>query len=281
MNQAFLWTDLTAIAFTGNDRLKWLNNLVTNDLRGLRTDSPVECFITDVKGRTLSHGLVYDLDQAIVYLSWGARQADKLLSHFDRYIIREDVQMSDISGNHTWAWEKRGVDQAGSHARGRRFLHPGLGPEWELRQSDPSSDATASESIKSEIAKRLELHRIRRKWPIINIDFDEKNLPQELDRNETAISFKKGCYLGQETVARLDALGQIQKKLVCLRLEADENFSPVRGASLTKNGVQVGEITSAIFDKSTKGWSALAFVKRGSFASGTVLECGGQQALIE
>ncbi len=61
--------------------------------------------------------------------------------------------------------------------------------------------------------------RIRNRWPVLGADYDDRNLPQELDRDASAISFHKGCYLGQETVARLDALGQVQKKLVRLLIK--------------------------------------------------------------
>src|SRR5438876_9836243 len=74
-------------------------------------------------------------------------------------------------------------------------------------------------------------------------DSTADNLPQEVARNAQAISFTKGCYLGQETVARIDAVGHVNRLLVGLKFASDE--SPVGGTSLLAGGQQVGHVTSA------------------------------------
>ncbi len=274
------WTDLTVISITGKDRVKWLNNLVTNDVKQASDSKMVECFVTDVKGRTLSHGVFFQQNDSLLYLSWGAGQAEKLVSHWDRYIIREDVQLTDISSAFHWIWVN------GDKAESPLDFHP-LGEKWSLVQL--AAAQTVEAWFVSAPAKTLadpaiiERDRIENRWPIIRKDFDERNLPQELDRNASAISFTKGCYLGQETVARLDALGQVQKKLVKVEIEASSSIPPDLSANtaLRRNDLDAGYITSSVHDVLRNRWLALAYVKRLHFATGTELVGEGFTAIVQ
>ncbi len=113
---------------------------------------------------------------------------------------------------------------------------------------------------------------------------NDTNLPQEADRDEQSISFTKGCYLGQETVARLDALGQVQRKLVRWQLaiegskdDAAGDFAietPQVGLTLEVDGKPVARITSvstAAKDESGNTvYQAIGFARRSHFASGSV-----------
>lgn len=122
--------------------------------------------------------------------------------------------------------------------------------------------------VRRELAEFEQL-RIRHFWPRAKLEIGEKTLPQELDRDATAISFTKGCYLGQETVARLDALGQVQKKLC--QLEIAPGVQTAAGDSITKDGKDVGRITSVVLHNSAQPGYALAYLRRGNFEAGTEL----------
>lgn len=117
-------------------------------------------------------------------------------------------------------------------------------------------------------------------FPWYGIDLDEKNLPQEADRDSRAVSFTKGCYLGQETVARLDALGQVQRKLVMWSIQGG---TPCPGSTLDHNGKTVGRLTSIANSGNTvsgdvissgdpAGWIALGYARRSHFEPGAVAE---------
>jgi folate-binding protein YgfZ len=93
---------------------------------------------------------------------------------------------------------------------------------------------------------------------------------QEVNRDRQAISFTKGCYLGQETVARIDALGHVNQKLVGVRFMGDEN--PAVGTELMNNGLSVGRVTSATYSPQLRAALALAMVRRESNVPGTLLE---------
>jgi folate-binding protein YgfZ len=116
-----------------------------------------------------------------------------------------------------------------------------------------------------------EQSRIENFWPWFAVDFDDKNLPQELDIDPRAISFKKGCYLGQETVARLDALGQVQKRLCLVDITTQPNDfaampAPTVGQALHIDEKPTGVITSLVESPVEKHhWIALAMLKRSAF----------------
>ena len=109
----------------------------------------------------------------------------------------------------------------------------------------------------------------------MGVDLDESNLPQEADRDALAISFTKGCYLGQETVARLDALGQVQKKLVGWSITG---AVPAAGDTVQCDEKTVGRLTS-VADHGDGTASALGMARRSHFdvgarAAGTVASTG-------
>jgi hypothetical protein len=102
-------------------------------------------------------------------------------------------------------------------------------------------------------------------------------LPQEASIDARAISFKKGCYLGQETVARLDALGQVQKRLVQLVFESVPNIE--LPYTIEADGKEVGRLTSLAATE--QGGVGLAMVRRGHFAVGTWLDLAGHRAQVQ
>jgi folate-binding protein YgfZ len=114
--------------------------------------------------------------------------------------------------------------------------------------------------------------RIEWGWPLYGVDITDKNLAQEVARDRWAISFVKGCYLGQETVARIDALGHVNRNLVGVRFEGSE--APAAGAELTREGKVAGQVTSACYSPRLAAPLALAYVRRESNAPGVALAAG-------
>jgi folate-binding protein YgfZ len=112
--------------------------------------------------------------------------------------------------------------------------------------------------------------RIEAGTPLYGVDFDERNFPQEVGRDEQAISFTKGCYLGQETVARIDALGHVNQRIVGVKFVGET--IPTAGTELTAGGATVGHVTSAAYSPLLLTPLALAMVRREHRAVGSRLE---------
>jgi folate-binding protein YgfZ len=108
----------------------------------------------------------------------------------------------------------------------------------------------------------------------MGLDITDKNLPQEVGRNEKAISFTKGCYLGQEIVARIDSRGAVSKVLCGLRFQKAD--VPPGGAELTCEGQPAGHVTSAAYSPGFQASVALAYVRRPFHEPGVVVDsaCG-------
>jgi len=115
----------------------------------------------------------------------------------------------------------------------------------------------------------VETCRIESGMPKYAVDITDANLPQEINRNEQAISFTKGCYLGQETVARIDALGHVNRLLVGVKMES--STVPESGVELTVGEKVVGKVTSSTYSPALKLPLALAFVRREHATDGTKL----------
>jgi tRNA-modifying protein YgfZ len=116
----------------------------------------------------------------------------------------------------------------------------------------------------------LDAARIEHRFPLYGRDISDRNLPQEVSRDAQAISFVKGCYIGQETVARIDALGHVNRRLVSLCCDNPTPLAP--GSPLTQAGQTVGEITSSASVPGLGRAVAMAYVRRGHDALGAKLD---------
>ncbi len=288
MAQGFLLGELTILAITGSDRLKIANNLCTQDLKSIAPGQIAETFVTDVKGRTLSHGVALAREDALWFIS-SPGQGARLVPHFDRYIIREDAAVQDASSDwdavlflaleDAWAFGTSHPDWGcvitsvpWVSGGGLVLVPAGRREQWtnEVREGSivPSDTHTRS---------GWEQARIEAFWPWYGVDLDDRNLPQEAGIDARAISFKKGCYLGQETVARLDALGQVQKRLVRLTFERQPDVSLPH--SIEVDGKEIGVLTS-LAEREDGSGMGLAMIRRSHFASGTQFDMSGQRGLV-
>ena len=299
----FELTNAHVIQILGADAEKVINNLCTNDVRKLAVGSCCEAFITNIRGWCVEHGFVLKLHNRILLVGqFGNPLA--LCSHIDRYIIREDAKITDQSASKRVFWlSEREADQSALHFHSSSFS-PKNGSILSAQvmslnvtavsvqflaasdvlviteESDRQSmiDALASAGVSAHPSEEFEQRRIASFWPQSGREVLEKSIPQELDRDPLAISFTKGCYLGQETIARLDAIGQLQKKLCLVRIESLETIDP--GAAIMKGDQQVGQVTSASFDPTGRTVLALAYLRRGHFAPGLRLTCCGATAVV-
>ncbi|MDH3719456.1 MAG: hypothetical protein OES79_15150 [Planctomycetota bacterium] len=288
------WSERTLIELTGADRASFLHNFSTNDINQLDPTHSCELFITDVKGKTLGHGIVLCRAESLL-LETTAGQAERLIAHLDRYLLREQVTLEDRSQQ--WEQILLAGPQAGETIRS---CFPIDLPQQPLDHADFEIDGhnlsvyrtdffglegfcllAASEAVQR-LAERLvqsvvvcgsaavNAVRLEAGTPWYGVDITDDNLPQEVARDQRAISFDKGCYLGQETVARIDALGHVNRSLAGVRFTAPE--VPARGTPLLSQENSVGVVTSAAFSPRLAAPLALAYLRRGHEQPGTPLE---------
>jgi tRNA-modifying protein YgfZ len=284
----------TQIELSGADRATFLHNLCTNDVRQLEVGAGCEAFLTTVQGKTLAHVFIFACPQSLVIDTVGG-QGETILKHLDHYLVSEKVTLADRSREWTemlLAGEGAGpllarlgdvripaaplshavFDVAGTRAWLRRvdMTSPG-GFLVSARREDGA--AIAAVLIGAGAARSgnaaFEAARIERGFPLFGKDLSDKNLPQEVGRDQQAISFVKGCYLGQETVARIDALGHVNRLLAGLRFAGAGVPEP--GTELRAGDQVVGQVTSASYSPRLQAPLALGYVRRGSNEPGTRL----------
>jgi folate-binding protein YgfZ len=290
----FDWGNPAQIEITGADRVRFLHGFCTNDIKRLQAGQGCEAFITNVKGRILGHVWI-DIGPSSIWLDAGPVAADRLVAHLDRYIINEDVTIADRT-QETDAFLVMGPDAAAKVATAlgdvarlgalehKDFAH-GSGSVRVCRRdvgAQPAYVVRAARTTMPELWEALRQSgarpagsavwsalRIEAGLPIYGVDLTEENLAQEAARTQTAISFTKGCYLGQEPIARIDAMGHVNRELRSLRI-ASETVSTA-GASVFSDrdgSTAVGTVTSAAFSFGSHSAVALAVLRTNAGAPG-------------
>lgn len=293
-----LLPDRTIIRIQGKDRLSFLHKFCTADVTSLVAGKATEAFILNLKGKLLSHVyLLSSKDELLLNTTGG--QFGSLHEHLDKYIMREDVRLIDASESFVTMFV------AGPDSEANLRSAYGIVPEAETFVDVPMGSLTIGVarvdlagigflmmipvSLVQEVQRDLvqngitdcslesfHILRVENKTPWFGIDATDENLPQELQRDQQAICFTKGCYLGQETVARIDALGHVNQYLVGLNLNREA--SP--GTKLVAENKPVGKLTSVAWSPTRESWIALGYVKRKWSVAGTVLEFDGGLATV-
>lgn len=272
------WSDFgvrTTVLVQGEEAVSFVDNFTTAALSQLQPGQGSEAFFTDNKGRVLVFAVIMRLSNGLM-IDAEKGYGRSLCDHLSHYHIREKLEFFDCSD----AWRNfllvgktamkelmseaeacRGASLAGefpeqlfSHAE---WMFGGVklqilrtdwwgDPGWIIRCQENEHSRVVEWFQDNNVIQihddALEVARIEQGTPSI-IDITEKTLPQELVRNERAISFNKGCYLGQETVARLDALGHVNRKLTALSFEGQAS----RGEKVFADGEHIGNLSSCCF----------------------------------
>lgn len=247
------WSTVHAV---GGDVEKFLNSFCTNDLTKLESNEACEAFFTDVKAHILAYAFMLKISDTSFIIILSSAGANDLLAHLDRYLIREAVELNVGKEYLLFTTERP------SSITAPRISITALGENAGvslLRSESPQSiqDTIAEEGFSPIDPTAFEQARICRGVPFDQRDVNSENLPQEVDRIEQTINFHKGCYLGQEPVARIDALGQVNWLLRLLKVSGG---SLKEGENLSHDGKVVVKIRSVT--TSTQGSVALGYVRR-------------------
>ena len=294
----------TQLELTGADRQKYLHSFCTNEIRNLGPGQSCEAFVTTIQGKIKAHIFVFAEENSL-WVDALPGYEDLLFAHFDKYLISEDVQIHRRSSAYV-AFYASGPETM-SRLAGLGVPVAELGMARQLRTSHESHPIVVrrvdwlgapdcliqvpvadSQTVWNRLtaggllpARRAtyDALRITAGFPEFGVDLTEQNLAQEAARTNLAISFTKGCYLGQEPIARIDSMGHVNQELRCLRLQPGP--VPASGAKVLMPGEvrEAGVVTSAAWDDAAQAPVALALIKRNYLSPGTKLTviCGDQE----
>jgi folate-binding protein YgfZ len=271
-------TDRAIVSVSGEDAYEWLQGQITNQCEGTKPGDSVYAFVLTLKGRVLADVWALFHDDGI-WLDAPASQIEALLERLDRYVIMEDVDLehrADLrllvaqgprAGDAApggWAANKLGTG-------GRQWVVPEAELDAELERTTSRAADLGGGRIGEEAWRHAHVVRGR---PRFGVDFGDWTYPQESGLTSLAVSFNKGCYIGQETVVMLENRGKAPKVLWRWAIAGDEEPPP--STAITKDGAVVGEVTSAAPAKD--GIVALGFLKRGHEPENQAFEISGQTA---
>ncbi|GAA4266544.1 folate-binding protein [Frondihabitans peucedani] len=275
------------VTVTGPDRLSWLDSLTSQSLKRLAPGISTETLLLDPSGRVEHAAGVLD-DGETAWLLVEAASAEPLAAWLDRMRFMLRVEVADRSADLAvlgsfadlslpaadpagvplvWVdpWREVAV---GGVSYADEASHPGA--DWTYRETLVTAEglaAVAASEIPAGGALALEALRIAAWRPRLGTETDERTIPHELDWLRSAVHLDKGCYRGQETVAKVHNLGHPPRRLVLLHLDGSDNVLPAHGAEVSavsaKLGetVVVGEVTSSAVHYEL-GPIALAVIKR-------------------
>src|SRR6266446_646366 len=269
----FDFSGRTKLCLKGNDRLRFLNGQITNDVRKVTESAAIEACVLNAKGKR----------NADIFLSaasdcfWVDADPDlqkALLARIERYIIADDVQIDDVTDRfsifHVLSRAAPDVADCQRILSTRRFAETG----WDVWADSKFHDAVSqqlSSMFRLFDGASAELLRIEQGIPRWGCELTEEIIPIEANLEERTIDYDKGCYIGQEVISRIKMSGQTNKRLCGLISLHDTPLRPGMKLAGSANGKQVGWITSAKRSERLGKEIALGFVKRGFNSAGTNL----------
>lgn len=302
MNEPTHWIDRSdrfRLRIEGPDRLKFLHNLTTNEIKRLPEKSGCEAFVTSPQGKILGFVQVHNLGDALL-LRGDAAARTTLMPHLAKYGMFDDITLIDTTDTTAEFHLFDDGPSPGDSTPSEYSLAPmpdlALMPEHDettllMIHESPAGRPGVTFIVPKQRAavQRKEFDfqgftnttpddfdalRIIAGTPVFGRDITIDNLPQEVGRDARAISFVKGCYLGQETVARIDAIGHVNKILRGFQFSAPEDIAP--GMALGKDGKAVGSITSTAVDPRSGRMVGLGYVRVQHADAGMTLDVLGE-----
>jgi folate-binding protein YgfZ len=282
------------LSLTGRDRTRWLNGMVSNNIRDLVASHGVYAFVLTPQGHIQADVYAFYRGESLLVETERA-QSETVLRIFRKYIIMDKVEIEDLSekitvfgiagpksaeslaflglGNDLGMLQLADANWNGTAVTVMRGDNPSF-PNYELwvpvEQAEPMWNALLQAGAAEIHEETLETFRILCGIPRVGQDTREKTLPQETGQ-ERALNFNKGCYIGQEIVERIRARGAVHRAFVGFEVEGPV---PAAGTKIQSEGKEVGEITSIAAAPLKGKRLALGYLRREFLASDQTLTAG-------
>lgn len=255
-------SDRTKLCLTGNDRLRFINGQITNDIRKATDSSAIAACVLSAKGK-LNAFVFVSVAGDSVFLDADAG-FDMLLPRLDRYIIADDVQVEDVTTKFALfhVIGQPPPELAARVVSSNRFAISGF-DVWVDSGAHDRVMATLSTTLSMCDAKSAEVFRIEQGVPVWGAELTEEIIPVEANLEARSIDYEKGCYIGQEVISRMKMSGQRNKSLC--GLIANGEAAPVSRMKLyptEHDDKEAGWITSATWSDRLGKRIALGYVKR-------------------
>lgn len=278
--------DRGLIRVTGKDRLRWLQGMLTNDVSTLAPGGGCMAAACTRQGKMVGV-MVVRLFEDHILLETEPESMPPLTAHFDKLIIMDDVKLEDVSSD--WI----GLEIFGAACR--KIVDPGslpwfhfvafeggiassnrtTGPEGLTLIVPPETTPPDGEPLTEEAYETL---RIENGFPRWGRDMTSDDLPMEANLEPIAVSYDKGCYLGQEVILRVRNFSEPPKRLVWLSLDASD--VPAPGTAIRCGMTDAGRVTSSTHSPRAGHAVALGYVGKEQNKPGTEVQIDGTRAIV-
>src|SRR5215831_8713469 len=290
------------INVSGKDRVRWLHNMVTNNVRDLPVNRGNYNFVLNAQGRILGDLYIYNRGESFG-LETDASQVEALVNAMRRFIIMDKVELVEVGADSVSVGvcgpkAESVLSSAGITAGGMQPLEvrdvgfddiaatlvrgPEQKPGWFEFWLDPNKaqdlwNLLVKADAKPAGAEALEMWRVLHGIPNYGQDIRDRDLPQETEQPQ-ALNFTKGCYIGQEIVERIRSRGQVHRKFTGFEFEG--GLPPL--GKFDHEGRTFAEVTSAATIPTAAGDKhvGLGYVRRETADAGSQLDLGGHNARI-
>src|SRR5260370_15414913 len=296
------------LSFTGPDRVRYLNAILTNNIKDLGAGHGIVSLLLNPQGHILAEIETYAFPDRLLCVSYSMIR-ERLIEVLDKYIIMDDVTLTDetprygtlaLEGPKAAALVKE-VSRADLTKLEELSAHGGkVGsiPCWIIKRSPggvPGAEFFAEREklpelwqILSDAARwhegaplryaALGATRLAQRLASFGYDFGEKQIPHEAGLQDSHISYTKGCYIGQEIVERLRSRGQVNRQRVRLTFSGDA--IPAPDTLLTLDGKEVGYVTRAARTWDPPRRIGMGYARKEATAPGAVLQCAGRNSTV-
>lgn len=295
------WLDLSfrgRVCVLGADREKYLHGQVTNNVTGLKVGEGCHAALVTGKGKLQSDLFIYKLDEEIL-LDFEPGLTPQVINRLEKYIVADDVSLIDVAPHYgllslqgpqarevlkrcgivSEAPEKPLTWSSVHVESGEIYVvnHPRLKSEgFDLFIPKDGIEEVAGKLLGTWAGfEALEVARIELGIPRYGQDMTESNLAPEAGL-ASAISYNKGCYIGQEVIARIRTYGKVAKALRILRLPNELERLPESGEKLFKEAREAGYVTSSALSPLYGGKVALGYVRKEWNEPGSILRLGSE-----